>query len=108
VSLSRLRWFCLLAAFILCGASTTFAQQGGELFAAKCAMCHGKDAAGKTVMGAKLNIRDLNSAEVQKTSEAELTKVIADGKNKMPAYKAKLSKEQIAGLVAYVRSLGKK
>ena len=34
--------------------------------------------------------------------------IIAKGKDKMPAYDAKLSKEQIDKLVAYIRDLAKK
>jgi mono/diheme cytochrome c family protein len=84
------------------------AQKGGELFKAKCVICHGADASGNTAMGAKLKVQDLHSAEVQKMADAELRQVIAEGKNKMPAYEKKLSKDQIDSLVAYVRELGKK
>jgi mono/diheme cytochrome c family protein len=79
-----------------------------SLFKGKCAMCHGPDGAGKTVMGEKLKIPDLRSADVQKKSEAELKTLIAKGKDKMPAYGAKLSKEQIDKLVDYTRELAKK
>jgi mono/diheme cytochrome c family protein len=85
------------------------AQDTGEaLFKGKCAMCHGPDGAGKTKMGETLKIPDLHSADVQKKSDADLNTVIAKGKDKMPAYEAKLSKEQIAKLVVYIRELAKK
>lgn len=84
------------------------AQETGEnLFKGKCAMCHGPDASGKTVMGEKLKVADLHSAQVQKKSDAELKGIIGKGKNKMPAYESKLSKEQIDKLVAYIRELAK-
>ena len=84
------------------------AQDTGEgLYKAKCAMCHGPDGAGKTTMGQALKIPDLHSAEVQKRSDAELAQIITNGKNKMPAYEAKVSKEQIETLVAYIRGLAK-
>ncbi len=79
-----------------------------SLFTAKCAMCHGADAHGKTAMGAKFNIKDLVSPEVQKQSDAQLTQLIAKGKDKMPAYDGKLTKEEISQLTAYLRSLAKK
>lgn len=89
--------------------SLTKAQETGEsLFKSKCAMCHGPDGAGKTTMGQALKIPDLHSADVQKVSDAELTTIVAKGKNKMPAYEAKLSKEQITLLVGYIRDLAKK
>ena len=85
------------------------AQETGEsLFKSKCAMCHGPDGAGKTTMGQALKIPDLHSADAQKLSDAELTTIVAKGKNKMPAYEAKLSKEQITLLVGFIRDLAKK
>lgn len=84
------------------------ADEGADLFKAKCAMCHGQDASGKTAMGEKLKIRDLRSAEVQKQTDAELEGIISKGKEKMPAYGSKLSKEQIEKLVGFLREAGKK
>ena len=85
------------------------AQDTGEaLFKAKCAMCHGPDGDGKTKMGEMLKVVDLRSPEVQKQSDVELAQAITKGKNKMPAYEGKLTKDQITKLVAYVREIGKK
>ena len=85
------------------------AQETGEsLFKAKCAMCHGPDGAGKTTMGQTLKIPDLHSEDVRKLGDADLTQIVTKGKNKMPAYETKLSKEQIAQLVGFVRDLAKK
>jgi mono/diheme cytochrome c family protein len=56
----------------------------------------------------KLGARDLKSAEAQNKSDAQLTEVVTKGRNKMPAYGGKLSKEQIAQLGAYIREIGKK
>jgi cytochrome c6 len=86
----------------------SLAQDVAAIFKSKCAMCHGPDGSGKTAMGEKFNIRDLRSAEVQKQTDAELSQIIAKGKNKMPAYEGKLAKEQVDQLVAYVRDFGKK
>src|ERR1700730_8174171 len=77
------------------------------IYKAKCAMCHGPDGAGQTPTGKSMKVRDLRSADVQKMSNAELTKVIADGKGKMPAYKAKLSAEEMQMLVTLIRQLKK-
>jgi cytochrome c6 len=84
------------------------ADESADLFKSKCAMCHGPDGAGKTMMGEKLKIPDLRAAEVQKKTDVDLKAVIAKGKDKMPAYDAKLSKEQIDKLAAYIRDLAKK
>ena len=80
---------------------------GAATYKAKCAMCHGPDGAGQTTMGKNLKLRDLRSAEVQKQTDAELTKWITDGKGKMPSYKGKLSDADIQALVAYIRTLKK-
>ena len=105
------RWFvgCLAAiAFAGIFAGPSRAQSAGEtLFKAKCVMCHGPDGKGEVPMGKKLNVPSLASPDVQKQSDAQLTDAVAKGKNKMPAYDGKLTKDQIAQLIAYVRELGK-
>jgi cytochrome c6 len=83
------------------------AQDSPEtLFKSRCAMCHGADGTGSSV-GKKMGVPDLTSAEVQKMSDAELTDIIINGKNKMPAYGKALEAAEIKGLVAYIRTLKK-
>jgi cytochrome c6 len=82
------------------------AQNGSEtLYKSKCAACHGADGGG-SAMGKKLGAHDFQTADVQKMSDAELTDVIMNGKNKMPKY-GSLKAEDIKGLVAYIRTLKK-
>lgn len=98
----------LLAGLIGFCAETSPAQSAGEtLFKTKCAACHGQDGKGEVPMGKKLGARNLSSSEVQGQSDTQLIDVVTKGKSKMPAYDGKLTKEQIAGLVAYIRELGK-
>ena len=80
------------------------AETGADLYKGKCALCHGPDGKGSAV-GKKLGARELTSAEVQKQSDADLTTIVTKGKNKMPAYDGKLTKEQIDSLVKYIRTL---
>lgn len=80
---------------------------GKNIFASKCSICHGPDGSGKTSMGKALNIADLHSATVQKMSDADLKNVITNGKNKMPAFKGKLTDAQMGDVLAYIRTLGK-
>lgn len=87
--------------------STGSLAEGAADFKAKCAMCHGADGKGDTAMGKKFGLKDLGSAEVQGKSDADLTTIITKGKDKMPAYGEKLSKDQIDGLVKYIRTLKK-
>jgi cytochrome c6 len=77
------------------------------IYKAKCAMCHGPDGKGQTPVGKSMKVRDLGSAEVQKMTNAELNKVIADGKGKMPAYKSKLDQASIDALIEFIRTLKK-
>src|SRR6516225_8190228 len=99
----------VLAVVLTLGSAVSQAQSAGEtLFKTKCAACHGPDGKGEVPMGKKLGARNLSSAEVQGQSDAQLTEVLTKGKNKMPAYDGKLTKEQIGQLVAYIREIGKK
>jgi mono/diheme cytochrome c family protein len=77
-------------------------------YKAKCASCHGPDGAGSTAAGKAMKARDFHAPEVQKETDAELTDIIANGKNKMPKYAEKLKDSEIKDLVTYVRALGKK
>ena len=101
----------VLTLCILIAAPSALAGGGGSdgaaIYKAKCAMCHGPDGAGQTTMGKSLKLRALGSADVQKQTDAELVKWIADGKGKMPAYKSKLTADEIAALVDFIRTLKK-
>jgi len=80
---------------------------GAALFKGKCASCHGADGSGATPVGKSMKLRDLRADDVQKQSAKELFTIIADGKGKMPAYKAKLATADIDALVSYIKSLKK-
>jgi cytochrome c6 len=81
------------------------AQSGADLFKSKCVACHAADGSGSAV-GKKMGAHDFTTAEVQKMSDAELTEIITNGKNKMPKY-GSLKPEEIKGLVAHIRTLKK-
>ena len=76
-----------------------------------CTKCHGDDGKGQTKVGKKLNLKDYTDAKVQaEMTDADMTKAIADGvfekeKEKMKAYKAEFSADEIRDFVAYVRKL---
>lgn len=99
-----------LVAFLVVPVALADAAPGAaEIYKTKCASCHGADGSGQTPIGKSQKISGLGSPEVQKQTDADLQKVITDGKGKMmPAYKAKLSVADIASLVAYIRGLAKK
>jgi mono/diheme cytochrome c family protein len=81
-----------------------------EIFAQKCAGCHGKDGKGQTTMGKKLSLKDLTDAKVQAAAkDADWEKAITDGakdaagKTVMQPNKGKISPEDIKGLVKVCR-----
>ena len=80
---------------------------GAALYKAKCASCHGADGSGQTPMGKSMKLRDLGSPDVQKLTDKQLYDITADGKAKMPAYKSKLSDDDIKALVAHMRTFKK-
>ena len=84
---------------------TAGAQDASALFKSKCAACHGADGTG-SAMGKKMGAHDFTAAEVQSMSDAQLTDIITNGKNKMPKYPT-LKPEEVKGLVAYIRTLKK-
>jgi len=96
--------FCLLVF-----SAPLWAQgDGASLFKGKCAACHGADGSGNSAAGKAMHVRDLASADVQKQTDAELTALITNGKGGMPAYKDKLTADQIKQLVGFIRQLAKK
>jgi mono/diheme cytochrome c family protein len=95
-------------AFIFLLSSSTRADDSASIFNSKCAMCHAADGSGNTPAGKATKARDFASPDVQSQTDAQLSEIITNGKNKMPAYKGKLTDDQIKGLVAYIRELAKK
>ena len=106
---TRMRGALLIAGAIgLSFAVTTRADDGPATFKGQCAACHGADGSGSTAVGKSLKIRDLRSADVQKQTDEQLTGIITNGKGAMPAYKDKMTADQIQQLVAFIRQLAKK
>jgi mono/diheme cytochrome c family protein len=95
----------LLAVLSLVLAASAMAADGAAIYKSKCATCHGADGAGQTAVGKSMKLRDLRSAEVQKQTDVELTKVISGGKGKMPAFGKQLTTADVEALVAYIRTL---
>ena len=99
----------LSAALVLVNAAPAQAQDEAALFKSKCAVCHASDGSGSGAMGKQLGVTDLRSDAVQKQTDAQLNDSITNGKGtKMPAYKGKITDDQIKGLVGYIRELAKK
>ena len=97
----------VLAIAFAMSVSAFAADATADVFKSKCASCHGADGKGDTPAGKKMNVKDFASDDVQKQSDADLATVIEKGKKPMPGYEGKVTKEQIDGLVKWIRTLKK-
>ena len=100
--------FLLAGLAALSSPATTWAANGQDVFTEHCASCHGVDGKARTPAGKKFRVKDLTES---KLAESDIEKQIvsgtqdAKGNARMPAFKGKLSPEEIAALVAYVKTL---
>ena len=100
----------LLAAATLALANLTFAADAPANWKSKCAMCHGADGSGQTPIGKKLKLKNYTTADAQsKMTDPEILAAItdgvtADGKTVMPAFKDKLTPDEITALLAHIRA----
>jgi mono/diheme cytochrome c family protein len=96
----------LLLALTLAGSA--FAQSvGAGLYQAKCASCHGADGLAATPMGKSMKVLSFKDPKMLSASDARFVLTTMNGENKMPAYKGKLTDEQIKQVVAFIRTLQK-
>lgn len=85
-----------------CFGVTARAADAPALFLKSCAPCHGKDGKAETPAARKLGVKDLSLSQL---TDAQIEQQIREGKqenqttSKMPAFKEKLSDEEIKSLV---------
>jgi mono/diheme cytochrome c family protein len=88
------------------GKSPSRVERGRAVYEAKCVRCHGADGAGRTRMADIVEPPDMTDAEWQRRrSDARMIGAVANGLGQMPAFKKKLTRQEIAAAVAYVRTL---
>jgi mono/diheme cytochrome c family protein len=97
-----------LAAPILAQSSKRHDSSGEALFQEQCIGCHGPDGRGQTELGKKLGAADLTSDAIWQQPDAELAKIVKDGKGQMPTFDKRLSDDEICGVITYIRQLAKK
>ena len=79
---------------------------GRTVYTNNCARCHGGDGAGQTTMGQMTEAPNLTDAAwLRGKSTSRMVASVANGRGQMPAFKKKLSRQEIAAAVAYVRTL---
>lgn len=96
-----------LSAILSVAGVVSFAQSGADTYKSKCAMCHGATGMADSGAGKSMKIRPVNDPDVKKMSRDDMIAVTKDGKGKMPAFKAKLSDDEIKGAVDHFISLAK-
>lgn len=75
------------------------AEAGERLFERHCVMCH-SPIAGRKLVGPSLQA--LNDAAASAHSSARLRAVVANGKGTMPAFKSRVSPQEMDDLLAYL------
>ena len=82
------------------------AERGRSIYTANCARCHGGDGMSHTSMGQMTEAPNLSDAAWQsRRSTARMISSVTNGRGEMPAFRRKLSRQDIAAAVAYVRTL---
>ena len=72
---------------------------GAKVFSANCAACH---IGGGNVVAANKNLKAETLKQYGMDSEAAIIAQVTNGKNAMPAFKARLSEDKIKAVASYV------
>jgi mono/diheme cytochrome c family protein len=103
----RLQALCALAGMLALATGAVHAADGSELFVTHCAPCHGADGKARTPAGKKLGAKDLSES---KLADPDIEKQIlagtkdAKGNERMPPFKARLAPDEVAAVVAFVKT----
>jgi cbb3-type cytochrome c oxidase subunit III len=82
------------------------AERGRTVYANNCARCHGGDGTSQTTMGQMTEAPNLTDAAWQRgKSTSRMVAAVSNGRGQMPAFKKKLSRQDIGAAVAYIRTL---
>jgi cytochrome c6 len=105
--------FCILGVAAITGTGGRYAGSSGQLAAFEtqtsgrklynqyCARCHAADGRSQNPIGLKLDAPDITGGR----SVESISHKVANGKGKMPAFKKRLSPQQISAVSMYVHSL---
>jgi len=82
-----------------------------ELYIKNCAYCHGKDGKAQSAIARNLGVKDLSKSVL---TDGQITQEIREGKqenqstSKMPAFKEKLTPEEVESLIPVVKEFRKR
>jgi mono/diheme cytochrome c family protein len=95
--------FLLTVSLGVSGADADELEEGKNLYAAKCQMCHGANGRGDGPAGAALDPKPAdftNSSFWQNNPEEKISRTVANGKGMMPAFT--LKDEEIKAITDYM------
>ena len=78
-------------------------EPGQAIYERDCAMCHGMDGVARRIGRGAVDLNDPDWQ--QRTSAEQIAQVIEEGRGQMPAWKSRLSDEEIRAVAAYVQTL---
>jgi len=85
------------------------AVRGKEIYGNTCAMCHGPDGNADTPVGKRLEVKKLTDAgRMSAFSDEDIVNTVQNGKGKMPGFGKKLSPQELADTIEFVRGLSGK
>ncbi len=103
-----IRFAVALAAVVAMSGAVGFAQSSGEAtYKAKCQSCHGMQGVPNPGIAKAMGVKPASDPSVKSLSEAQMIADTTNGKNKMPAFKGKLSDAEIKASVDYFRAFAK-
>lgn len=78
-----------------------------EIYSKNCEACHGPNAEGglAKVDNKQIKVPSLKAEHAIKHDDAKLTKMITNGEEEMPAFKNKLTPDEISLMVRYIRKV---
>ena len=97
----------LWAILVVLSGGVACAGETNELFIKNCASCHGKDGKAESSIAKKLRVKDLSQS---KLTDAQIEHQIREGRPadrnsaKMPAFKDRLTAEEIKTLLPVVKA----
>ena len=105
--MKAIRSQAVLALVLSLVGATGFAQTSGkDLFAAKCAMCHGPEGIPNPTMAKALGVKSITDPEIKAMTEAQIEHQVVTGKGNMKPITG-LTDAQVKAVATYFKSLVK-
>lgn len=80
-------------------------ELGKQVYEKRCVSCHGADGKGVEKMAKMLKVEMPDLTASSGKSEADLLKLLSEGKKPMPAFGKSLSQEELQAVLDYANSL---